>query len=336
MPLLLGVDAGNSKTLAMLATEHGDIVGVGRSGCGNHQAFGVEPALNQIRDAVEQAVAETNHLSEQVAYAFYALCGADLDSDFAVLRPEVAKLAYSDAHAFDNDVAAALRAGTNNPNAVVVVLGSGTNAAGRNDSGEQIRLPGLGWMSGDWGGAGDLVREAVRLVARAWDGRGNRTRMETTFTDAVGATDVSGLIGALHSQRISQNQQYDLAPLIFEAADAGDPVARDLVVAAGREVATTALALLGRLRLLDKRADVVLSGGLFRQENQILLDTISDQMFDAAPDARLIIPDVEPAVGALLCAFDAAGIPTDEAVLRRLTETSQSRLGMLGPRSTAG
>ena len=44
--LLLGVDAGNTKTIAVVVTGEGAVLGTGRAGCGDiHNARGPEAAV---------------------------------------------------------------------------------------------------------------------------------------------------------------------------------------------------------------------------------------------------------------------------------------------------
>lgn len=322
MRTVLGIDGGGSKTLALLADETGRVLGTGRAGCANHQVTSLEEAMAEVRRAAEQALVQAGATPDAVDAAFYALAGADLEADFAQLGPAVAGLGLARTWALENDMMAALRSGTDSENAVVVSLGSGTNALGRNAGGAQIRLPGLGWLSGDWGGAGDMAREAIRMVARSWDGRGPATALEELILTALGAPNVAALIGMLYEGRVPREQILGLVPLIFTAAEAGDGPARELVARAGAEVAVTALALLRRLDLLAARADLVLAGSIFRSESQLLLDTIADQIYQAAPDTRIVLPDVEPVVGAVLCGMDTLHIPTDTAVRGRLSEMS--------------
>jgi len=57
MRIFLGVDAGNTKTLAVAATEDGAIIGSGRSGCGDiYGASTPEEALANIDGAVDVAL----------------------------------------------------------------------------------------------------------------------------------------------------------------------------------------------------------------------------------------------------------------------------------------
>ena len=64
-------------------------------------------------------------------------------------------------HVLRNDTFAVLRAGTDRTWGVGIVCGFGTNCCGVAPDGRVFRLPAIGPVSGDWGGAGDLGRAAL-------------------------------------------------------------------------------------------------------------------------------------------------------------------------------
>jgi N-acetylglucosamine kinase-like BadF-type ATPase len=192
---------------------------------------------------------------------------------------------------------------------------------GHNERGESIRLPALGEISGDWGGGDDLAREAIRLVARAHDGRGGPTALTDLVLAALGAETVDDMIRKLYLREIGMDMLRTVPPLVFRAASAGDPVACRLVERSGEEIAVTAAALLRRLDLVETPADVVLAGSVFRGEGPLLLDTVRRLLRERAPQARVVLPNVEPAVGAFFCALDLLGISVDTRVRDRARTT---------------
>jgi N-acetylglucosamine kinase-like BadF-type ATPase len=317
MRYVLGVDGGNSKTLAVVGDESGEILGVGRAGGSNHQELGLDGAMAGIQAAAEAALAGAGVRAAGLDVVFYALAGADLPEDFELLLPGLHDLGFGRRIGLNNDSAATLRSGADNPNALVVGWGSGTNAMGRNARGQEIRLPALGDISGDWGGGDDLAREAIRLVARAHDGRGRPTLLTGLVLAALGVPDVDEMIRTLYFKQADRDYLRSVTPLVFRAANAGDGVARELVERAAEEVAVTALALLRRLGLIEVPADVVLGGSVFRAEGPLLLDAVRVRLEVAAPLARVVVPDIEPVVGAYFCGLDMAGCPVDGDVRER-------------------
>ncbi|MGI8826193.1 MAG: N-acetylglucosamine kinase [Chloroflexota bacterium] len=318
---LLAVDGGNSKTLAVVGDERGEALGAGRSGGSNHQAVGLGEAMTQVLRAVEEALTWARLEPASISAAFFAMAGADLPEDFELLTPALHDLDLVARLELDNDSIAALWSGTESPNAVAVVWGAGTNAVGRNAAGAEVRLPALGPISGDWGGGGDLSEEAIWLVARAHDGRGEATMLTHMVLRALNAPDVEELIRRLYCGEIGEPHSLPLAPLVFRAAAAGDAVACDLVGRCGREVATTATAVLRRLDLLDATADVVLAGSVFKAEGPLFLDAVRESLREAAPRARLVLPDVEPVIGALFGTMSMLDIPVDEAARERARDS---------------
>lgn len=308
MKYFLGVDAGGSKTHALVVDASGHVLGFGSAGGGNHQVAGLEPAVAEIRKASQGAIAGAG--SAPIEHACFCLSGADLEEDYVLLATAMRELHLAPAITVMNDTMAALRAGITRPWGVAVVCGSGFNAAGRGKDGRELILPGLGSISGDWGGGGDLAQEVIRLVMRAWDGRGEQTQLTERVLAHFNVPSEEALLRGLYHHKIGGQQLMELVPLLFEVAAEGDVPARQLVIAMGKEVATTAKALLRRLSLQDAEVEVVLAGGVFRGKGSLLLDTVTNSVHEAAPLASILRLERAPVVGAALLALDAAGVPT--------------------------
>ncbi len=307
---VLGVDGGGSKTLCLVGSREGQILGMGRGGPSNHQVCGLERALGQITHAVRGALAQAS--ATQASLGVFCLAGADLPEDYALLRQAIEGQGTCREVVVKNDTMAALYSGLSRPWGVVVVCGTGTNAAGRAPDGQEIVLPGLGHISGDWGGAADISQEAIRLVMRAWDGRGEPTALTEMVLDSLGVSSRAVLLRLLYHNQLEQKRLLELAPLVFLAADAGDAAACRLVRAIGTEVGVTARALIRRLSLADKDVEVVLAGSIFKAQGRLLIDTVEEVVHEWAPRASLVLPQLEPVVGALFMALEAAGVQLNE------------------------
>ncbi len=313
MSLVLGVDAGATKTFALVADVDGHILGFGQGGPGNHQTTGLEPALAEIRRSSEEALAEAG-VSPPVDFGFFGLAGADLPVDYALLTPAVEGMGLARQVRIKNDTMVALRAGLRRSWGVAVISGTGFNAGGIGLDGREIQLPGLGALSGDWGGGGDIAQEVIRLICRAWDGRGQPTALTEMVLTALGLPSVEELISQLYQSRFDQRRLLALVPLVFEAAYAGDQVAQALVVRVGTEVGTTANAIIKRLGLETTDVEVVLGGSVFKGKGPLLVDTITQAVHRVAPRATIVLPEFEPVVGAVLRALENLGAEVNEAV----------------------
>jgi N-acetylglucosamine kinase-like BadF-type ATPase len=92
MMLFLGVDAGGTKTHAMLADETGAVLGAGQSGPGNWEGVGLDGAYQALQQATGQALADAGAAPIDVTAAAYGLGGLDWPSDEERLRPVVGRL----------------------------------------------------------------------------------------------------------------------------------------------------------------------------------------------------------------------------------------------------
>ena len=306
--IFLGVDGGNSKTEALAVTESGHVVGFGRSGGSNYQGVGLPQALATVQRAAEQALR-----GKRAAWGAFCLAGADTPTDFATLTPALAALPYCEHGAVYNDLRAIFRAGSTRPYGVAVVCGSGFNAGGVGSDGREWRLPALGEWTGDRAGGCKLGAETLGAAFRAWDGRGQPTRLQADALRHFDVPDMETLAERIVQGRISRKEVCEMAPLAFRAAMAGDAVARALIRAQGQEVGVAIVAIARRLDLLDKPCEAVLGGSVFYGEGPLLLDTIHEVVHPAAPYTTLKRLDVRPVVGAALLAADAAGVRVNAA-----------------------
>jgi N-acetylglucosamine kinase-like BadF-type ATPase len=321
MRCALGVDGGASKTAALVVEETGRVLGLGHAGTGNHQVSGLEPSLQEIDRAVRGALEQAHKQPGDIEVGCFCLAGADLPEDYAMLRSAVNDLALAQSIIIKNDTMAALRSGVTDTWGVVVVCGAGFNAAAISPDGREIILPGLGAISGDWGGGFALSQEMIRLAMRDWDGRGIPTLLSDMILKALDSPSHEHLISRLYHQEIDSQTILDLVPLLFEASQVGDQVARNLIVQLGMEVGVTAKALIRRLSLESENVEVVLAGSVFKGKGSLLFDTVERVLRGEAVNARIIRPKYEPVVGAALLAVEAMNIPVDERFTSQLDNT---------------
>src|SRR3954466_2246069 len=172
MALVLAVDGGNSKTDVALLSGSGELLSWVR---GPGSAIGALRAARLI-GRLAGAAARAAGLDLASAHAACYLAGADLPWQVEERRATLDALGVFASVSVGNDAWALLRLGAPaGAPAVGVVCGAGLKCVART-GGDRYEFPSLGWQTGDLSGAGDfLAREAVRVAARAEDGRGPDT-----------------------------------------------------------------------------------------------------------------------------------------------------------------
>ncbi len=216
-----------------------------------------------------------------------------------------------------NDTFVGLRAGTRRPYGIVIVAGTGTNTAIITPDGQEWAY---GYYASD-GGAADIAQDCIRALLRADDGRGPRTALTQAVLQKLGHPTTEALLRAIIAKEVEEGQILSLCPLVFEAANAGDEVAADIVVKHGLILAEYATNLIRRFGLQGLEFDLVLSGSVFKGQGPLLIDTITQAVHRVAPRARIVRAQFEPAVGGVLLAYDALGLNVTDEMYDNLAKT---------------
>lgn len=321
--LYLGIDAGATKTHALIADPEGHVWGGGLAGPGNWEGVGLDGAYETYARALGQALAQAGAEVHELCGGGYALAGLDFPSDEVRLMPVVQRLGAAGPQVLVNDTYGALRAGTSHGCGVVIIAGTGTTVAGCNRRGDRFRTFGEGEFLGDLGGAGDIVMLALRAVAQAYTGRGQPTMLSDRLVQHYGLCEPLELIEKICRGEV-EPPHAAMAPLVFETAEAGDAVAQQVIRYAGGELGANALAIARRLGLLDEPFDLVLAGGVFRSQSPILLDAVLEPVRACAPEVQPVLLHTAPVAGSALLAMDADGVEVSTQTQERLSnETRQ-------------
>lgn len=306
MTFVVGVDGGNSKTDVALADRSGQILGRAR-GRGT-EATSTDPhqVAAHLADLIGDARAQAGH-NEPIEAAVCYLANADLPDEERAMERALSALGVARRVVVGNDTLAILRAGTDQGWGVGIVCGAGVNGIGVSPTGQIERYLAIGDISGDWGGGMGLAEAAVGAGLRQEDGRGAETALSRMLPAHFGLTNTWDLVVAIHRQQISQAQLYECVPILFDAAMAGDAVARDLVVRQGRELARMAIGLIKRLNAYDLAMPVILGGGVGQSRNPLMMSTFEADLAAGAPLATIQVLDQPPLAGAVAAGLDLIG-----------------------------
>jgi len=301
MSLFLGVDGGQSSTVALIADETGRVLGSGRGAPCYHVA-------RAIGDSLGEACQQAGLRVEDVAFeaACLGFSGGTADKD-AYTREFIRSNFFKITH----DAEIALTGATAGAPGIIVIAGTGSIAFGRNADGRFARAGGWGYIFGDEGGAFDLVRQALRAVLKMEEGWGPATFLRSGLLERTGAAGGNELMHDWHN-RLDRPAVAALAPLIDEAAQAGDAVAWEILVNAGRELAALVSAL---HRNHFKPDEIVLVCQVGRVVTSKMLTGALTRSVQSATGCTPTPPLFPPAAGALLEALRMVG---NRATLSRL------------------
>jgi N-acetylglucosamine kinase-like BadF-type ATPase len=303
---VLAVDGGNTKTIAVVADAGGRALGAGRGGCSDvYNARTPAAAIDAIVAAATEALAGAGAAGSDIEAAAFSLAGADWPEDFALLEHALReRLGLPSPPFVVNDAMGALRAGT--PDWVGLSIVSGTyNAIGaRHPDGRVFHL-GF-WPDG--AGGRNIGSDALRAVYHEALGMGPETALTGAALALYGAEDAIGLLHAFTRRGgLAESEVDRLAPVVLDAADAGDAVAQAIVADKGGILGRQGRASAARLGLPLAGTRVVLIGRVFAHPSERLADATMAELPGAVP----VRPQVPAVTGALLLALDRLGVEAD-------------------------
>ncbi|HSI98914.1 MAG TPA: BadF/BadG/BcrA/BcrD ATPase family protein [Patescibacteria group bacterium] len=318
MELVLGVDGGNSKAIALVARRDGSIVGAARRPGSADIYTGEEAALELLRAVVLDALADAGSSVADVRAAAFSLAGADWPEDIAFLRSSLGRLGVGDEPVVVNDAIGALVGAVPDGPAVVVSLGTGAATGARAADGGT-------WHSSFWQvtqGAAELARRAVDGLARSELGIEPAPLMQEQILKAMDLPTVEATVHRLtHRLRASSESAGVVVRALFEAADAGDPVAERIVVQHGTGIGQVAAAAARRVGIDGEPYALAFCGGVVRAGASRLIAAAVDAIVATGQTPRLTAPRWEPAVGALLIGLRATSGVDHHAIASRLDGT---------------
>ncbi|MBT2504204.1 N-acetylglucosamine kinase [Curtobacterium sp. ISL-83] len=288
----------------------GTLVGHARGPGSNPQTRGwhvTGPILDDVRARVLRGLG-----GRRIVTTHVYLAGLDLHDELVAAE---AALRHWDEDGgapdvLDNDLFALLRAGTLSPDAAALVCGTGINALAVRADGATARFPAIGDISGDWGGGAYLGNRALWHAARAEDGRGPATGLTQAVPASLGYDTVREVTEAIHFGRLEHQAVGRLSPVLFQVAQAGDPVARSVVERQAEEIVLMASVALERLGLGGSAASpvpVVLGGGVLAARHPLLVDGVVDGLAERVPGAVPTWVTAPPVLGAGLAALESVG-----------------------------
>ncbi len=324
MTYYLGVDIGGSKSHAMLADAGGRVLGFGHAGAGNHEVVGYDGLVATLQAVTDQALAAAGLQIDDIGGAGFGVAGYDWPSERPPTLEAIAALGLTAPVEAVNDTIIGLLAGAEQGWGVALVAGTSNNCRGWDRHGREGRVLGNGAPFAEYGGAYEIVLKAVQAVSMDWTRRGPPTALSGAFSSLVGASDVADLLEGL-SQEIYQLGAA-AAPLVFQVAAGGDPVAQSVIRWAGEELGSLVLGVVRQLDLQAETFDVVQVGSTFRG-GPLLCDALYASVHAEAPHARFVQLTAPPVVGAVLLGMRTVG-QQDAAVRQALIASAADCLNL--------
>ncbi len=322
--LFLGVDAGSSKTVALVGDDTGTVRGRGRAG--NGDIYGTETAEEAVLNvvtAVGAALVAAGAVVSDLRHAAFRLAGVDWPEDEDYWRRAIAtQLPGLRSCSMKNDGYALLRCGDPSGVGVAITAGTGPAVAARGPGGEEVSAS---WWIQDLLGGRGLGFAAVAAVMDAELGLRSPTSLTSKLLGLYELPDAKALLHAFTRRDAPRpwGHKARAARAVLQASGEGDATAQEIVRSQARAFTGHARVAADRVGF-DAEKDpvvVVLGGSILTSEHPALRDAMTDELLEVMPTAGVRLAYGSPLAGALLDAMAEGNLLVSSEVRDRVLQS---------------
>lgn len=303
MTLYAGIDGGQSSTVAIIADEHGNVLG--RGSAGGCDEIGADPASTRLRDALSGALLAAAQQAQLPEARFTSVVAGISGYEGTIYG--VAPALNTDALLLVHDTQIAHAGAFGGDHGVIVIAGTGSVAYGTCSEGPPVLIGGWGYLFGDEGSAFWIARRALERAMLDEDA-GLRSVLRGPALEHFRRDSLRALSRDVYVNAIPRAQVATFAPLVLSLAAQSDD-ARFIVSQAADALAALAASCARRLhgnrRVIGVPVQVAFCGGLF--EHALFGRRVIAQLADRLPEATVIPARHPPETGALMLAYREVG-----------------------------
>src|SRR5271167_252328 len=271
----LGFDGGGTKTDCILVDAEANVLARATAGPSNPLRAGYAKAWFTLSDAAD-VVLERHHLKAGDIRGICAGIGGAARESVAKRIATFLERAFPEAAvSVTTDLAITLNAAVGEKEGIILVVGTGSAAYGRDAQGYTARAGGRGPWFSDEGSAFDIGRRGVQAVALAEEHRGPETALSGRLFEFNQCRNWDQL-----GEQITKNADSVFPKtfaLVAKVAEEGDAVARGILAEAAGSLAGLVVCVANELGWRDRDVSVAKVGGTNGRS----------KYFDAAIDGAL-------------------------------------------------
>ncbi len=326
MRIVAGIDGGGTHTRAVLLTDQAHVLGWGMAGPSNYGDVGIEVTRANIGEAVRAAWRQAGTDPRPCDAVFLGMANVVSPADRATIQDIARDLGLADAGAIhvDHDIRIALAGGLAGQPGIVLIVGTGSSCYGRRADGRDWRAGGWAHLLDDWGSGYYLGLHAMIAAVRNTDGRGPATVLTAAVLKALHLEDMQDIMRRLYHEGLSRAEIAAMAPLVLEAARAGDAVAREIIERGVDELALMVETVARKLSFWPGPVQVTITGGL-AQAGPVYLNPLHAAIRRRVPAADIVDPILPPVLGAALLALETLGTSLTPEEIRALQRDARTR-----------
>lgn len=299
---ILGADGGGTKTLGVLSDVRGTELARVQVGATNPNVVGVETAAATLVELLLSCCKQAGRLPTELASMVFGLAGAGNANVQQRLKTALRDaLQKQDIPMppveFVTDARIALEGAFNGGPGIIVIAGTGSAVLGKSPDGAVRLVGGWGRVFGDEGSGYFVGLEALKLLARMFDGRMESGPLRDVLGTRFNLNSRERVVSAVYQEGLTVAS---LAPVVLAAAEQGDPAARD-IFSRGAALLAEQVGVLVRSFGRLPGIGVVFIGGLIDHDS-IYSRMLREAVCGISPTVAVVPAQHPPVSGALLLA----------------------------------
>lgn len=294
MAYFLGIDAGGTKTTAVLGDES-HVLARAAGGSIKPLRVSLEQAQQNLSNLLEEIARKSEVNLREISASCVGTAGLRLPQTDGWMRQILASCVGGTIEVC-GDEEIALDAAFPGGAGVLVIGGTGSNTLGRTSSGQRFTVGGWGPALGDQGSGYWIGHQALRAAVRAKD-FGQPTRILDRVIEFWKAANLAQVVNMAH-----EAPDFSLlAPLIVQCAEEGDAVAMEVLERGGRLLGEDAVQAFRQVRRFEPERPmpaIAFIGGIL-DKVAFVRESMIETIRSSVPTVQ-ILPEVVDAVSGAL------------------------------------
>lgn len=302
--LILGIDGGGTKTVALIADQDGNILAQRQGKATNPHVVGFDASARTLFQLITLCCDDLRCDPAELRSLVFGLAGVGRNGDRKRIRDEVTKLFDAEKTrvvpaVVETDARVALEGAFDGGPGVVMIAGTGSIVVGKTSRGDILSVGGWGRVLGDEGSGYFIGREALVAVTQDHDGRGDSGRLREAFARQFQWETRDQIIAAVYQDHVDLAA---LAPAVIGAAAGNCVVAQRILQRAATLLVEQARVVVMQMGILRK-VGLVMLGGLLEHE-PVYSNVVHLKTLKMLPQVDVRDPLHSPAHGAVRMAID--------------------------------
>jgi len=311
---VLCIDGGGTKTVCVLATLDGKVIGRGSGGTTNPNLVSALEINETLQKAIQEAIQNLPELQIEAVCGGIAGVGASEEKRVEVSNVigqilSTPPFCHSLSKRFNpsvnievvSDVVITLVAGAGKRHGIVAISGTGSVVYGETVKGQRIKVGGWGYQL-DEGSGYAIGRKAIKEILRAYDANGKTTLLAQKVLNVWNLSSMQDVVNYIYQKTTKPTDIANLAKIVNSAASAGDESAKDILRKTAKDLYFNIAAAIKQIDFGKEGATLVLSGGVLTNI-KIVSEIIIKKVRAELPAITAIQLCREPVKGAIILAL---------------------------------